>query len=876
MALFHRLKNLWQRDAHDREIEAELRSHLEMRSDEGIAGGMAPRDAREDARRRFGNVTLQKERAREADLAIWLETLAQDVVFGLRVLRKNPGFAAVAILTLALGVGANAAIFSVVNAVLLRPLPYPNPSQLFVIQETSPQQAHLSVSYPNFQDWSAQQDVFSDMAIYRTQSLNLTGLGEPEHVRAAVATSQLFPMLGFTPVAGRAFTAQDDDASAAPAVLLSYSFWKQHFGGDPSVAGKAIRLDDREYTIVGVVSDSPSIPRNAALWTNFGLQAARPEMHRRNNHMGYAAIVRLKEGVTAAQACAEMDAIAGRIAAANPVTNAGWGISFNAMLDTMVGNYRGELLMLAAAVGLVLLIACANLANLLYARGVTRERELAVRAALGAGRGRLARQLFTESILLAMLGGAAGVALAYFSQRTIVALSPAGAARFPETRVDFAVVAFAFGVSLVTGLLFGAMPARRLSRARLREVMIEGGRGASEGASRGDMRQLLIAAEVGLTLVLLMCAALFVESLKRTESVKLGFNPDHLLMLNVDLPGQRYGNEKAINAFYDQLLERLRALPGVTGATLDSAAPLNADWQTGFEIEGQPPFPPGQAPSAEVSVIEQDYFRVMGIPVLSGRSFTHEDDAGPGALIADEAFARRFWPGEDAVGKHVIFWSGSKYDKSLAIIGVVPTVRLYGYTAQPRFLQVYLPQKQTGESDLTILVRSAGDPAALNGAVRGIVAQVDPSLPVYGMRTLEQDLRDSIGSARLMVSLLTFFAALALVMASAGLYGVVAYNVSCRRREIGIRLALGASRGEVVWMMLSHSLRPAAIGIAIGLAAMLEIGRVVGKLLYETAGTDPVILGAASLILLALVVAASYVPARQALRVDPIETLREV
>ncbi len=862
------------RRGRESELKSELEQHLRQATDERVERGASEEDARASARREFGNENVVRETTRDMWEWRWLEDALQDVRYGLRTLRKNPGFTAIAILTLALGIGPNTAMFSVLNAVLLRPLPYYQQDRLMVMQERTAEHGSESVSYPDFQDWQSQQDVFERMALYRGQSLNLTGMGDAEHLRGAVASSNLFPILGLNAVVGQTFSADDDLPTSAPKVVLSYGFWQRQFGGNRNVVGQTMTMDDREYTIVGVIGDVQGIPRNAELWTNFGLQAARPQLARRDNHMGFSAIGRMKNGATEQQSRAEMTAIAGRLSKQYPGSNTGMGVQLTPMLETMVGQYRQELILLAGAVGFVLLIACANLANLLYARGANREQELAMRSALGAGRGRLIRQLLTESILLAMMGGLVGVLLAFVSRGAIVAMSPANAARFPDTRVDGTVIAFAFGISLLTGIIFGLSPAWKLARTNLRDVMQEGGRGSSDVSGQARLRQTLITAEVALTLVLLASASLLIQSLKRTESVKLGFDPNRLLMLDIDLAGNRYAKKAQVNAFYDQLLERIRVLPGVAGATLDSAAPLDTNWQSNFEIEGHAPFAPGQEPSAEISVVDTDYFRVMHIPILHGRSFGREESSGPPTIVVDEAFARQIWPGEDALGKRLIFWRGSPMMSTMTVVGVVPTVRLYGYTEQPHFLQLYFPQVQIGENAPTVMVRASGDPSALAGPIRELVHEIDPTQAVYAVRTLEQDLKDSVSSARLMVSLLSIFAALALVMASAGLYGVVSYSVSRRRREIGIRMALGAQSKQVMWMIVAQGLRPAVMGIAIGVVGAIASGKLLQSLLYETPARDPITLAGVSVLLAMLVLAASYIPGRRAMRVDPIIALR--
>jgi putative ABC transport system permease protein len=858
------------------DLDADIRDHIARETQDNIERGMAPDEARYAALRKFGNVTRAKEETREVWSLVWFEQLVQDIRYGMRMLRKNPGFTAAAILTLALAIGPNTAMFSVLNAVLLRPLPYPHPERLIVLRESSAQNGQLSVSYPDFQDWQKRQTVFARLALYRRSGVTLTGLGVPERLGGAVASADLFQILKLTPVLGRVFSSAEDRPGSAASVILSSGFWHRHFGDDPNVIGKTLTLNGDPHIVVGVLPDIPAIPRSAELWTSLGTQlASKPEINRRSNHMGYSALGQLDPGASLDKARDEFSAIALRLAKEFPDSNTGESVVLTPMLETMVGEYHRGLVLLAGAVGLILLIACANLMNLLLAKGAGQEQELAMRSALGATHTRLIRQLLTENVILALAGGAIGLLCAYWARGAILTLAPVGATRFQDTFIDGTVLAFSLGLSLFTGLLFGSLPAWRLARTNLREVLQEGGRGASDGSAKQRMRQALVTSEVALTLVLLVSAGLLVQSLMRLESVKLGFDPHNLLMGVVDLSGRRYAEDSKVNAFYDQLLTRIRALPGVHGATLNSSPPLEMGWETGFEVEGRPPFPPGKGPSAEISVVDSDYFRVMGIPVLRGRSFGPQDtyDGAPSILI-DQSFAQRIFPGEDAIGKRLLMWAKTSHERTVTVVGIVPTVRLYGFSEEPRLLQLYFPQSQVVEPNPTLLVRTSGDPAALASVIRRVVYDLDPNQPLFAVRTLENDLKNSISSPRLMVSLLTIFAALAVLLAICGLYGVVAYGVSQRKREIGIRVALGAQRSQVLWLVLSQGARPALAGVAAGLIGCFAATRLLKGFLFGVNVLDPATFVAIPMLLTLVVLLACYIPARRAMLVDPMVALR--
>jgi putative ABC transport system permease protein len=821
-----------------------------------------------------GTTEAAKELVRSAGWESLLETFWQDLRYGLRMLRKSPGFTAIVVLMLAAGIGPNTVVFSILNAVLLRPLPYPASGRLVSIHEFSRHQDSLSVSFPDFEDWSQQQDVFERMALYRRSSAALTGSGEAEEITSAVVTSNYFALLGFSPLLGRSFTMADDAPGGTATVILSDTLWRNHFGSDPHVLGRVLVLDGQPSTVIGVMPDVPSIPRGVELWQPFGPEQVRkPQLHERGSHMGFAAMALLKPEVTLEQVRSEMGTIANRLAQEYPATNAGEGVVVASMLETMVGGYRRSLLILMGAVGLVLLIACANLANLLHVRAGGRSQEFAMRTALGAGRSRLIRQLLTECVMLALLGGLVGVLLAFWSRGAILALSPRGVGRFRDMRIDAYVAAFAFALSVATGLIFGLWPAWKVSRTNLRGVLQENSRGSSEGRARRHLREFLIVVEVATTLVLLIAAGLLIQTIARLQAVRLGFDPTNLLMMRVDL--SYVGSDAKVNAFYNQFLTRVRALPGVRGATLASAPPLETEWQSTFDVEGREPFPFGQQPSAEISVVDANYFRVMGIPIMHGRSFDARDthDAPP-TIIIDRAFAQRIWPGEDALGKGIVMGRSIPHPMTLHVIGVVPTLRLYGFTTEPKLVQLYLSQSQFAEKSPFVLVRSASDPMLLAGEVRRMVEEIDPNQPVFAVRTMQQELNESFSSQRLLATLLGVFAALALLLAAIGLYGVVSYGVSQRTREIGIRLALGARPSQILRLVVGQGMEPALIGIAIGLGGSFAAMRLLHGVLFEVSAADPQTYGAVGLFLTVVVVLACYLPARRAMRVDPIVALR--
>ena len=795
-----------------------------------------------------------------------------DLRFALRQLRKSPGFAAVAILTLALGIGATTAIFSVVKSVLLSALPYPGHERLVVGWQTTIDSPSFPFSYPNYLDYAAKARSFEDIALSQRSGANMTGTGAPQRVTTASVTWNYFSVAGIKPALGRTFTADEDKPGATPVAVLGDAAWQRLFNRDPGVLGRPLTLNGTVFTVIGVMPPAMDLPQAVDLWRPIGLQVSSQGFQERGNFPSLFALGRLKPGVTLDQAQREAGAIWAQIKEQFPqsITT---GITLQPLLENRVGQYRRGLYLLSGAVGLVLLIACANLSNLLLARGAQRTTEMAVRAALGASRGQIVRQLIGESLVLAGTGGALGIVVALAARQAIVALSPAGAARFQDASINAPVMLFALGLSAVCGLAFGLWPAWNSSRVDLRSAMQSGGRSGSAGPAARRLREGLIVAEVALTLVLLVGAGLLMKSFARIQAANLGFNPDNLLLGQISFPAQAYPNPKMRAEFAERLLPRLAALPGVEAAGLNTAPPMSPGWQTLFFVPGRQ-YPAGQgAPLTDVATVSDNYFQLAGISLLRGRGFAATDLAdGPKVVVIDDRMAGQYWPGEDPVGKRLEFAGGVG---EAEIIGIAPTLRIYGYASEPPVPQVYFLQRQVpAMNSITVLLRTKGDPMSLRAALGEIVAGVDPSQPVFNIRTMEQDIARTQVTARLYTYLLGCFAALALALAAIGLYGVIAYSTAQRTREIGIRMALGALSRDVFAMILRQGFRLIAVGALAGLAAALGLARVTESLLYGVSTTDPLVylIVSASLGLIALL--ACWLPARRAARLDPLVALR--
>jgi putative ABC transport system permease protein len=806
-----------------------------------------------------------------------METLIQDVRYALRMLRKSPGFTAVAVMTLALGIGANTAIFSVVNAVLLRPLGYPESNRLVFLSEWSDRVPYMSISMANLRDWEAMNTVFESITAYRTENAVLTGSNEAERVRERQITANFFPTTRIRPVIGRALTPEEDKPGAERVVLIGDGFWARKFGRDPNILGQKLYLDREVYTVIGVLPNG----RMHGLWqqtdvfTSLGrLEDMYGGPARRDEHPGMYAIARMKPGVTLVQARAEMKSIASRLAQKYPDTNHGNSAEVFSLLGAYVDDVRPPLLALLAAVGLVMLIACSNIANLLLARATERFRELAVRRALGAGGWRLVRQSLTESLVLSVAGSTLGIVLAAWSLSGFSHFFSDAVPRIAESSVDRTVLFFSLGLTVLTALFFGILPAIQSARTDVQQALQEGGR-AGAGRSTGRLRNVLVVGELALSLVLLVGAGLLSKSLYRIVHADAGFNPSHTLTASFTLPDTPYRDEEKSRAFIRQVVQNLEAVPGVEAAGFKW--PLLGGAQAGFYVDGRPIPQPGHFQVTDIGRVTPDTFRAMGIRLLRGRYFDERDTAtAPFVCIVDETLAAQLWPGEDPIGKRMAVDGPPMPGKDpiwRTVVGVVAHVKNYGVDQPSRF-ESYVPNEQRPGQGGALIIRAAADPTALTSAVRAAVHAVDPGVPLFGVSEMEEVLAQNTASRRLSVELIVAFAGLALLLASLGIYGVISYLVVRRQHEIGVRIAVGAQRKDILELVLGQGARLAGIGLVVGLVASLGAGRALSSLLFQVNPFDPMTLGSVSALLLAVALVACYLPARRAMRVDPLVALR--
>jgi putative ABC transport system permease protein len=802
-------------------------------------------------------------------------TFAQDIRHGLRRIWKNPGFAAVTIGVLAVGIGANTAIFSVVNAVLVKPLPFPDAGRIVSVPHVPPPEIFpghktFSVSPANYFDWKAQNDVFESMAIYTAGNVTLTGSGAPEPRRTGFVSADFFHVLGVRPLAGRLFAPGDDEPGRFVAVL-SEEFWKSRFGGDPAAVGRTFIADGQAHTIVGILPAGLAYPAEAVLW--LPLPFTSSERAIRGMH-DFQVLARLKRGVGVEAARAQMNAISARLAAQYPEDNKGWGATVIPLHEDLVGDVRTALIVLLGAVAFVLLIACANVANLVLAKTLGRRKEIAVRTALGASRGRIVRKLFAETILLALCGGALGLAIAGLGARLITTFLGGRLPHITEIQVDATVLLFTLGVSLLTGALAGAIPAWRLTRANPGDALKQGGRADSD-AGNPVLRNALVTVEVALALMLMFGAGLLVRSLGRLRGVDPGFEPRNVLRAQLSIPDRKYASDAERRGFYEQVLERVRALPGVRSAGAINTLPLSPGGSTQpIAIEGAPAASLSEQPEVAVRILSPGTLEALGIPLRRGRDVTDGDrDGAPAVILVSETMAKKFWPGEDAVGKRLTltFYPGIVRE----VVGVVGDVKLLGLAHAEPIAALYVPHGQLPLSWMSLVVRTAQDPRLLGPAVDAVVHRMDPDLAVVNVGTMEEYLSTSLSEARFNMLLLAVFAALALVLSAVGIYSVLAYAVRSRTREIGIRMALGAEGSRLVRMVVFEGMRPALIGLAIGIAGSLALGRLVATLLFGVASTDLATFAAASALLAVVALAACAVPAWRATRVQPTTALQE-
>jgi putative ABC transport system permease protein len=804
-----------------------------------------------------------------------------NIRYGIRALRNSPGFAIVAVLTLALGIGANTAIFSVVHNVLLRPLPYTQPDRLVEIWNTYPPQVpRAGLSAGDYADWSRQAASFSEVGAYSeiSSGFNLTGEAEPQRIQAGYATASLFPMLGLRPVVGRSFPIEEDRAGSAPVATLSHSLWQSRFGADPGIVGRTINLDNRRYTVIGVLPPELEIARWADLWLPIG---AYPDDLTSHLHHGFVAIGRLKPGVTLAQARDEITRLNQQEAIAYPDTHKNFGVLVQQLEDPSAGELRSTLMVLFGAVGLVLLIGCANIVNLLLVRNAAREREIAVRTALGANPWHLTAQMLIESLLLSIPGGLLGLAFALFGLKLAMRFVPAGLSVLQPSGLNSAVLIFTVAMVLLAGIATGMLPALRARITNLAGVLKQGSKGSS-APSRQRTHNLLVISEVAMALVLLTGAGLLLRSLQHLLEVDPGFRADHLLMMEVPHAAISFADYNKLSETeqtnlgvkdateFQQIATQIQALPGVKAAGGVNQLPLGTELRSAsrFVIEGQPLLAAGARPIAQTRAISLGYLPVMGIPLLSGRSFVADDWKLQNVLI-NQTMARRYWPNGDALGKRIDFCSLAAKPCWFSIIGIVGNVHQFGLEAAPTF-DVYL----TGGWPEHLVIRTETDPASLVAAVTNIVHTVDPKLPVTHVMTMDELLSDSVAQRRVSAALVVIFAVLALILATVGIYGVLSYAVSQRTQEIGIRMAVGAQRGDVQKMILGHTLKLTIMGIALGALASLGLTRFLRSLLFGVSAHDPAILAGVSCLLMAVALAAAYVPAQRAVRVDPLAALR--
>ena len=874
-AWFVRVLGLFGKSRRDREFAEELEAHLQLHIDDGIRSGLTPSEARRAAIIKLGGVEPAKENHRDRRGIPFLETLARDLAYAARMLRRNPGFAATVVLTLGLGIGATTAIFTVVNAVLLRPLPYSDPDRLVYIATNWRNTGDSDFAYTvDYAAWKNHNRTLSRIAGYMTFQANFTGGDEAERITGGYATGSLFPLLGVQPAVGRSFLPEEDRPGGPPVAILSHAFWKRRFGGDPAVIGKALTLDADTYTVVGVLPATFVIPdRHEStydLWVPFAIGDTGKAKSILAQVVG-----RLKPGVGINAAHADLGALVYQVRR---------GMTKRTIVsdwhERVAGGVRRSLLLFLCAVSFVLLIACVNVANLLLSRAAARDKEMAVRRALGAGKGRVLRQLLTESMVLGLLGGIAGLALAFWGKNLLIAWISRNLPALAPIRLDYRVLAFNLGLGLLTGVAFGLAPALQASKVQLNESLKEAGRGAADGHSRNRLRNLLVVLEVALAMMLLCGAGLLFKSFLLMRGVDPGFRSDRILTLNVNLTLSQYPKPLDQTRFFQQAIQRIKVLPGVQAVGAGSSLPLGGYSMTvsGMTIEGKP----DADTAVSLEMVSPDYLRTLTIPLVQGRDFADSDREGaPTVVMVNESFARRFFPGENCLGRRI--QNPARKTDWMPIVGVVRDIRPWpDVPIEPEMYVSYLQAEQVhlrmsgGEmgTEMYLVVRTAGDPMSLAAAVRSQITLIDKSQPPHDMKTLDERRAGSLAPRRVTMLLVATFAALALILGSIGIYGVVSYSVGRRTHEIGIRMALGAHQGQILGMVLRNGLGLIAAGVAIGLAASAGLTRLISSELWGVSATDPWTFAAVVSVLAASGFAACLLPAWRAARVDPTRALR--
>ena len=878
MPLIPRLASLWRnlfhKDRVDQEFSDEIQSYLDMLTEANIKQGLTPREARRKSLVEVGGVEQVQERVREIRMGQFIETAWRDIRFGVRALVHSPIFSVVTVLSLALGIGANTAIFSVVNGLLLRPLPYPEAERIVDVWHTPPQQSfpgldRFSVSPANYLDWKAQSTAFEQMAIYGYAGLSLSTSNDPLPLTAATVSSDFFSVLRTNAIQGRTFTPDEEQPGRDQVVVISHELWQRAFGANPNIIGQPITLNSRSYTVVGIMPAKFEFPQEVELWVPLAWDDK--ERQTRSIH-DYVVVARLKQNVSLQQAQAEMSTISTRLEQQYPEENSGWGAVVIPLREDLVGESCTALLVLFGAVGFVLLIACANVANLMLARGANRQKEMAVRIALGAGRARLVRQLLTESVLLAVTGGVLGLLLAVWGSGMLVRLGS-----LPDSSdigIDMWALGFTLLVSFAAGIIIGIVPALQFTRTSLSETLKQGSGRTGGSPMKQHTRKALVVSEVALSLVLLIGAGLMIRSFWKLQNVDPGFNTSNVLTMFVGLTPIRYSEPNQQLAFVERTLEQIHAVPGVVSVATTTTIPLAGGGSTQpFSVEGRPVATVAEQPMAQTRYITPDYFSTLGLPLRQGRFFSDQDrDKSVPVIIISEAMARRFWPGENPIGKRLTPSFHSEQG-AREIVGVVGDVKARGLDADAAAM-MYLPYKQSPRPYVSFVVRTASNPESLVQPVSRAIYSIDKDQALTDVRTMDQVLTESLSGRRFNMTLLLTFAGVALLLAAVGVYGVMNYTVTLRRRELGIRMALGAKTTDVLRLVLGQGLALTLIGVGAGLISAYALTRLMASLLYGVTATDYLTFATVSAVLIGVGLLASYVPARRATKVDPTIALR--